>query len=117
MSIQIAKRIGRALDVRSGTRIKELDSGLREYVRTTPQAGGTPMSGIFAANQVTSGTFANARISQSSVTQHQAALSIAWSQITGIALADYVDDTAAALGGVAVGGFYRNGSVVMVRVA
>lgn len=32
-------------------------------------------------------------------------------------LADYVDDTAAAAGGVAVGQLYRNGSVVMVRVA
>lgn len=34
-----------------------------------------------AASDITSGTFANARISQSSVTQHQAALSISWSQI------------------------------------
>ncbi|MCB4860790.1 hypothetical protein K7W03_14440 [Sphingobium sp. PNB] len=31
-------------------------------------------------------------------------------------LADYADDAAAAAGGVPVGGFYRNGSVVMVRV-
>ena len=37
-----------------------------------------------AASKVTSGTFANARISQSSVTQHQGALSIAASQITGL---------------------------------
>lgn len=29
----------------------------------------------------------------------------------------YIDDAAAAVGGVAVGHFYRNGSVVMVRVA
>lgn len=33
------------------------------------------------------------------------------------ALGDYADDTAAAAGGVAVGRLYRNGSVVMVRVA
>ena len=33
------------------------------------------------------------------------------------ALGDYADDTAAAAGGVAVGQLYRNGSVVMVRVA
>jgi len=31
--------------------------------------------------------------------------------------ASYVDDAAAAAGGVDVGEFYRNGSVVMVRVA
>jgi len=37
-----------------------------------------------AASKVTSGTFANARISQSSVTQHQGALSIAASQVTGL---------------------------------
>jgi hypothetical protein len=38
------------------------------------------------ASQVTSGTFANARISQSSVTQHEAALTITESQITDGAL-------------------------------
>lgn len=32
-------------------------------------------------------------------------------------LADYADDTAAATGGVAVGGFYRTGSVIKVRVS
>lgn len=37
-----------------------------------------------AASDVTSGTFANARISEASVTQHQAALSIAVSQLTGV---------------------------------
>ena len=33
------------------------------------------------------------------------------------ALPDYADDAAAAAGGVPVGGRYRNGSVLMVRVA
>jgi hypothetical protein len=33
------------------------------------------------------------------------------------ALGNYVDDAAAAAGGVEVGHFYRNGSVVMVRIA
>ena len=33
------------------------------------------------------------------------------------ALGNYADDAAAALGGVAVGALYRNGSVVQVRVA
>lgn len=32
-------------------------------------------------------------------------------------LGNYADDTAAATGGVAVGRLYRNGSIIMVRVA
>lgn len=44
-----------------------------------------------AAGDVTSGTFDNARISQSSVTQHQAALSITESQISDL---DHTDITA-----------------------
>jgi len=36
---------------------------------------------VLSAAQITSGAFANARISQASVTQHQAALSILWSQV------------------------------------
>jgi hypothetical protein len=32
-------------------------------------------------------------------------------------LGNYVDDAAAAIGGIPVGGIYRNGSVLMVRVA
>lgn len=32
-------------------------------------------------------------------------------------LGNYVDDAAAAAGGVAIGQLYRNGSVVMVRVS
>lgn len=36
-----------------------------------------------ATSKITSGTFADARISQSSVTQHQAALSIGYGQLTG----------------------------------
>lgn len=32
-------------------------------------------------------------------------------------LGNYSNDAAASAGGVAVGGFYRNGSVLMVRVA
>lgn len=34
-----------------------------------------------------------------------------------ISLTEYADDTAAASGGVAVGGLYRTGSVVKVRVS
>lgn len=43
-----------------------------------------PAAHTHAAADITSGTFANARISQASVTQHQAALSIAWSQLTSV---------------------------------
>ena len=32
-------------------------------------------------------------------------------------LGNYVNDAAAQAGGVAIGGMYRNGSVIMVRVA
>ena len=37
--------------------------------------------------------------------------------VTVGSLSSYADDTAAAAGGVPVGGLYRNGSAVMVRVA
>ena len=44
----------------------------------------TPAAHTHAAADVTSGTFANARISEASVTQHQAALSVGWAQLTGV---------------------------------
>ena len=44
----------------------------------------TPDTHTHAASDVTSGTFADARISESSVTQHQAALSITESQISDL---------------------------------
>ena len=34
-----------------------------------------------------------------------------------VGLANYSNDSAAATGGVPIGGLYRNGSVVMIRVA
>jgi hypothetical protein len=38
--------------------------------------------------------------------------------LTGFnALPDYANDAAAAVGGVAIGSLYRNGSAIMVRVA
>lgn len=40
-----------------------------------------------ATSQTTSGTFADARISESSVTQHEAALTVAQSQVTGLTAA------------------------------
>lgn len=69
-----------------------------------------------------SGTFADARIAESSVTQHEAALSIAFSQLSGTpaipgGLSEYADDAAAEVGGIAVDGLYRTGSVIKIRVA
>ena len=45
--------------------------------------GAAPLSHTHAAGDINSGTFADARIAASNVTQHQAALSIALSQVTG----------------------------------
>lgn len=46
-------------------------------------------TGLFTS-VITSGTFADARIAQSNVTQHQAALSVAFSQLTGTATAGQI---------------------------
>lgn len=47
------------------------------------------------------------------------AVDLALSEAAGVsvALGDFADDAAAAIGGVAVGALYRNGSILMVRVA
>lgn len=55
------------------------------------------------------------RLVANAVNEHGKALSALEGQFAG--LGNYADDTAAAAGGVAIGGFYRNGSVLMVRVA
>lgn len=52
--------------------------------RTLAEAGIAAASHTHATTDITSGTFADARISQSSVTQHQAALSITESQISDL---------------------------------
>lgn len=147
MTQAIARRLGQALNIKSASRLKVIDESLRQYGREVPQAATVEMTGAIdagqvtsgtfndtriaasnvtqhqtalaiATSQVTSGTFANARIAASNVTQHQAALSLAATQIHGAnALGDYANDGAAAAGGVIVGDLYRNGSVLMVRVA
>ena len=43
-----------------------------------------PSAHVHAAGDVTTGTFGDARIAETNVTQHQAALSIGWSQLTSI---------------------------------
>lgn len=70
----------------------------------------------------TTGQFADARISESSVTQHEAALAIGFDQLTGVpqipgGLQEFADDAAATTGGIAVNGLYRTGSVVKIRVS
>ena len=52
----------------------EITSGLLALVRIPS----------LPAGQVTSGTFADARIASTAVTQHQAALAITWLQVTGV---------------------------------
>ena len=106
MSGSVARRLGQALAIRSGTRQKVIEQSIKQYVRETAQNPITPISGSFDASQVVSGTFAATRIP----TLDAAA------KLDGTALGNYANDAAAAAGGVAVGGFYRNGSVVMVRV-
>ncbi len=60
-------------------------AGMANYFTSTEVQNMT-----WAANDIVSGTFANARISQASVTQHQAQLAITESQITD--LGTYADD-------------------------
>lgn len=103
MTAQIAQRIGNALSVSSATKLRELDQALREFVRSVGPAAATPISGVFDASQVTSGTFAAARIP-------------ALSLLDASGLGNFANDAAAAAGGVAVGRLYRNGSIVQVRV-
>lgn len=88
MTIQIAQRIGRALSVTSATKIKELDEALRAYVRSVAPGATLPISGSIDTSQVVSGTFADARIGVTNVTQHQAALALAATQIASGLLAD-----------------------------
>lgn len=60
-----------------------------QNIDLTPGTDFAAVVHIHAAIDVNSGTFANGRIAQSNVTQHQAALSIAASQLTGdVAIAD-----------------------------
>lgn len=51
------------------------------WVNTLLAAGDIPN---LDASKITSGTFADGRVAQSNVTQHQAALSIGWGQLTGV---------------------------------
>src|SRR5690606_35060706 len=68
------------------------------------------------------GDVPDAAIAETGVTQHEAALSIDFSQLDGVpqipgGLQDFADDSAAASGGIDVGGLYRTGSIVKIRVS
>lgn len=47
MTIQITKRIGRALEVSSATRLKDLDQALREFIRSVGPGATVPLTGSF----------------------------------------------------------------------
>jgi len=99
-----------------------LSSGSLDPARVPQSAVTQHQSALsISASQITSGSLDPARVPQSAVTQHQAALSIAFEQLGGVpqipgGLPEYVDDAAAAAGGVPVNGLYRTGSVVKIRV-
>lgn len=61
------------------------NSATSEWINQTPaEAGLAAASHTHATSDITSGTFDNARISEASVTQHQAALTITESQISDL---------------------------------
>ncbi len=103
MSSHAARQLGRALGVNTENGIRALEAALTEAVRSTPQAASTPVPGQIPWTNVTGkpSTFA----------------SNAADDVDGSTLADHADDSAAATGGIEIGGLYRNGSVVMVRVS
>lgn len=108
VSIGIARKLARAIGVTSETSIKVIDEALNEYVRLTSQSAVTPLAGTLPWESITDkpSTFAP------SAHTHAAE-----DDIDGTGLADHANDGAAASGGISVGGLYRNGSIVMVRVA
>lgn len=59
---------------------------------TASDVGAAAASHTHAAADIVSGTFADARVAQSNVTQHQAALSIATSQVTGTKTNTFISD-------------------------
>ena len=78
------------------------DNGTGGWVnQTAAEAGLAAASHNHSASDVTSGSFADARVSQSSVTQHQASLSITESQVSNLGdyLENLVEDTTPQLGG------------------
>lgn len=103
MSIGIARRIAATLNIKSESKIRSLNKALLEYVRLTAQSAVTQIVGTLPWGSITGKptTFpSNAK-----------------DDVDGSTLENFANDGAAATGGVAVGGLYRNGSVVQVRVS
>jgi hypothetical protein len=53
VTIQITQRIGRALNVSSATRLKDLDAALREFVRSVGQGATVPLTGTLPYSSLT----------------------------------------------------------------
>lgn len=70
----------------SNVTVTKSDVGLGNVDNTADSAK------ALAASQITSGTFSDSRIAQSNVTQHQAALAIASTQVTGTKTSSYISD-------------------------
>ncbi len=83
-----ALNVAAAGNAASGEVVKGNDSRLTD--------SRTPTAHTHDTADVTSGTFADARIAQSNVTQHQAALSIGASQVTGTKTSSFISDFAEA---------------------
>lgn len=84
MSIELARQIAGALGIRSEDKIRTINAALTAYVRLTPQSPVTQVGGSIDASQVSTGTFVDARIAESNVTQHEDALEIDWTQLLSI---------------------------------
>lgn len=69
-------------------------AGLNSSSQVTATLASATQVPSLDTSKITSGTFADARIAASNVTQHQASLSIAWSQITGTKNADQLNGLA-----------------------
>jgi len=74
----------RAVPYVTGFAATLLDDGTASAARST--LGAASSSHTHDASEIVSGTMADARISESSVTQHEAALSVAYSQLTSLAI-------------------------------
>ena len=81
---------------------------------TTAPTAGLSFFGILMGDALNIGTPSDGTVTNAKVSTGAA---ISNSKISFTGLGNYANDAAAAVGGVAVGSLYRNGSVVQVRVA
>lgn len=75
-------------DAATGTTKKTLLSSIATYLQTALASTFAALSHTHAASDITSGTLADARVAESNVTQHEAALSITESQISDLSHED-----------------------------